>query len=55
MQETRWKCSKAKNIVVSHGMDRKRNGVRLVLNEENAKNVLEVNGVRQDHECEAGN
>uniref|UniRef100_A0A673K0B0 Craniofacial development protein 2-like n=1 Tax=Sinocyclocheilus rhinocerous TaxID=307959 RepID=A0A673K0B0_9TELE len=50
VQETRWKGSKARSIgagfkLFYHGVDRKRNGVGVILKEEFVKNVLEVKRV----------
>ncbi|KAI5619879.1 hypothetical protein C0J50_20645 [Silurus asotus] len=49
-QETKWKGSKARNIgsgfkLFYHGVDRKRNGVGVILNEEYSKRVVEVKRV----------
>ena len=48
MQETRWKDSKARNIgggykFFYHGVDGKRNGEGVILKEEYARSVVEVN------------
>lgn len=50
VQETRWKGSKARTIgsgfkLFYHGVDRKRNGVGVILKEEFVKNVVEVKRV----------
>ncbi|KAK3522612.1 hypothetical protein QTP86_027198 [Hemibagrus guttatus] len=50
VQETRWKGSKARSIgaefkLFYYGLDRKRNGVGVVLKEEFVRNVLEVKRV----------
>ncbi|KAK3526048.1 hypothetical protein QTP70_012886 [Hemibagrus guttatus] len=50
VQETRWKGSKARSIgagfkLLYYGVDSKRNGVGVVLNEEFVRNVLEVKRV----------
>ncbi|KAK3556174.1 hypothetical protein QTP70_005567 [Hemibagrus guttatus] len=50
VQETRWKCSKARSIgagfkLFYYGVDSKRNGVGVVLKEEFVRNVLEVKRV----------
>lgn len=50
VQETRWKGSKARSLgsgfkVFYHGVDRKRNGVGVILKEEFVRNVLEVKRV----------
>ena len=38
-----------------HGVDRKRNGVGVILKESYVKNAVEVKSAGQGHECEAGN
>ncbi|KAI5097893.1 hypothetical protein C0J45_11620 [Silurus meridionalis] len=50
VQQTKWKGSKAKNIgggfeLFYHGVDGKRNGVRVILKEEYSKSVVEVKRV----------
>ena len=50
VQETKWKGSKARSIgagfkLFYHGVDRKRNGVGVVLKEDYAKSVVEVKRV----------
>ncbi|KAJ8347031.1 hypothetical protein SKAU_G00284320 [Synaphobranchus kaupii] len=50
VQETRWKGSKARNIergykLFYHGVDRRRNGVGVILKEEYTRGVLEVRRV----------
>ena len=50
VQETRWKGSKARSLgagfkLFYHGVDRKRNGVGVILKEELVRNVLEVKRV----------
>ncbi|KAK3519564.1 hypothetical protein QTP86_015307, partial [Hemibagrus guttatus] len=50
VQETRWKCSKARSIgagfkLFYYGVDSKRNGVGVVLKEDFVRNVLEVKRV----------
>lgn len=50
VQETKWKGSKAKNIgdsfkLLYYGVDGKRNGVGIILNEDYAKCILEVKRV----------
>ncbi|XP_051793709.1 uncharacterized protein LOC127530597 [Acanthochromis polyacanthus] len=50
VQETRWKGSKARSLgagfkLFYHGVDRKRNGVGVILKEEFVRNVLEVKRV----------
>ncbi|XP_051806753.1 uncharacterized protein LOC127534762 [Acanthochromis polyacanthus] len=50
VQETRWKGSKARSLgagfkLFCHGVDRKRNGVGVILKEEFVRNVLEVRRV----------
>ncbi|XP_065654617.1 uncharacterized protein LOC136081244 [Hydra vulgaris] len=50
VQETRWKGSKTRSIgggfkLFYHGVDRKRNGVGVILKEEFSKSVVEIDGV----------
>ncbi|XP_065662896.1 uncharacterized protein LOC136085511 [Hydra vulgaris] len=50
LQETRWKDNKARSIgggfkLFYHGVDRKRNGVGVILKEEFGKSVVEVKRV----------
>ncbi|XP_065662616.1 uncharacterized protein LOC136085255 [Hydra vulgaris] len=50
VQETRWKGSKARSIgggfkLIYHGVDRKRNRLRVILKEEFSRNVVEVKRV----------
>ncbi|XP_062866594.1 uncharacterized protein LOC134329279, partial [Trichomycterus rosablanca] len=56
VQETKWRGSKAYSIgagfkLFYHGVDRKRNGVGVVLKEELAKNVVEVKRVSDRVMC----
>ena len=50
LQKTKWKGSKARNIgggckIFHNGADRRKNGIGIVLREELAESVLEVNRV----------
>ncbi|KAL7881155.1 hypothetical protein SRHO_G00034090 [Serrasalmus rhombeus] len=52
VQETRWKGSKARNIgggfkLFNHGVERKRNGVGIILKEQLVKSVLDVKRVSE--------